>query len=103
VSSLPRFGGDQPDRIATIARLGPGWLAIGDRQIYNDVVALVAWRSSDLVHWSRVTPAVASCPGGGVYQISQAVLARDRLVAVGLGGNLSEHRCGQTWMARVTP
>jgi hypothetical protein len=89
------------DRIEGIFKLGPGYIAIGDRDMPADDAVLVAWRSSDLVHWSRFSPPVAGCDAT-VHQVSQAVVTGGQLVAVGNPWSIGS-QCGETWMARVTP
>lgn len=92
------------DKISAVVRLGSGWLAMADRTFAfgADDAFLVAWKSTDLVHWSRVAPAQgATCPAT-VYQVGQAALVGGRLVAIGNPWSL-DPSCGETWIATVTP
>jgi hypothetical protein len=102
-SSMPRTtnGSFTVDRIVGIFKLGSGYLAIGDRDMPADDAVLVAWRSSDLVHWSRFSPPTAGCDAT-VHQVNQANIVGTRLVAVGNPWSIGS-QCGETWMARVTP
>ncbi len=103
IASMPRTTapGWSTDRMYGIYRLGSGYVAIGDRDLPADDAVLVAWRSSDLVHWSRFSPPVANCDAT-VHQVNQAAVIRNQLIAVGnpwsIGG-----QCAETWIARVTP
>ena len=100
VSSMPRVKGWTVDTMVDIVRLGPGWLAIGHRDMPADDAVLVAWRSADLVHWSRFSPPTASCDAT-VHMVSQATVVRGRLVAVGSPWSIGA-QCGETWMAAAT-
>lgn len=99
VSGMRRVDDWSVDTIVRIFRLGSGWIAIGHRDMPADDAMLVVWRSADLVHWSRITPAVAGCDAT-VRMVSQAALVRDTLVAVGTPWSIGQS-CGETWMARV--
>ena len=101
VSSMPRVGYWTVDTIVKIVRLGPGWIAIGHRDMPADDAVLVAWRSSDLIHWTRFSPPVGPC-SATVHMVSQAAVAAGRLVAVGTPWSIGT-QCGETWMAAVTP
>jgi hypothetical protein len=101
VSSMPRVGTWTVDTIVSIVRLGPGWLAIGHRDMPADDAMLVAWRSADLRRWSRFSPPVAPC-GATVHMVSQAAVTGGKLVAVGTPWSIGS-QCGQTWMAALTP
>lgn len=103
IASMPRtkVGAFTVDTIVGIFRLGPGYLAIGHRDMPADDAVLVAWRSSDLVHWARFSPPVAQCDAT-VHMVSQAAVVRDRLIAVGSPWSIGA-QCGETWMARLTP
>jgi len=101
VSSLPRVSPWSVDTMVNIVRLDPGWLAIGDRSNGDDAV-LVAWRSGDLVHWARFSPPTGSCDVT-VWGVSQAIVTRGRLVAVGTPWGPIGNYCGETWMAAVVP
>jgi hypothetical protein len=102
-SSMPRTtrGDFTVDTIVGIFRLGPGYLAIGHRDMPADDAVLVAWRSADLVHWTRFSPPTAACDAT-VHMVSQAAVVRDQLIAVGTPWSIGT-QCGETWMARVTP
>ncbi len=101
VSSMPRAGEWTVDTIVSIVRLGPGWLAIGHRDMPADDAVLVAWRSADLVHWSRFSPPTAACDAT-VHMVSQATVTHGRLVAVGSPWSIGA-QCGETWSAILTP
>ena len=60
---MPRtkVGSFTVDTIVGIFRLGPGYIAIGHRDMPADDAVLVAWRSADLVHWTRFSPPTAGC------------------------------------------
>jgi hypothetical protein len=102
IASMPRttVGRFTVDTIVGIFKLGSGYIAIGHRDMPADDAVLVAWRSSDLVHWTRFSPPVAKCDAT-VHMVSQAAVIGGRLIAAGnpwsIGG-----QCGETWMARVT-
>jgi hypothetical protein len=102
-SSMPRttVGAFTVDTIVGIFKLGPGYLAIGHRDMPADDAVLVAWRSSDLVHWTRFSPPTADCDAT-VHMVNQAAVVGTRLVAVGNPWSIGS-QCGETWMARVTP
>ena len=67
-----------------------------------DDAVLVAWRSADLVHWSRITPAVAATCNATVHMVNQAALIAGRLIAVGNPWSIGSN-CGETWIATPTP
>ncbi len=102
-SSMPRTtaGSFTVDTIVGIFKLGPGYLAIGHRDMPADDAVLVSWRSSDLVHWTRFSPPTATCDAT-VHMVNQAVVVGSRLIAVGNPWSIGS-QCGETWMARVTP
>jgi hypothetical protein len=103
VSSVPRKRYWGPDAIVKVVRLDLGWLAIGHRSMGADDAELAVWRSSDLVHWSRLSPATAGCNREAtVWVVAQAAVARGRLVAVGPAWGMF-HNCGETWIGTVTP
>ncbi len=106
MSSLAKLGADwSPDTISTVVRMAPGWLAIGTAWMGTDDAALVAWKSADLVHWSRVAPAVGggpTCNRSTVHEVNQGALVGGKLVAVGGAWNMDTY-CSETWIARVTP
>jgi hypothetical protein len=102
-SSMPRttVGSFTVDTIVGIFKVGPGYIAIGHRDMPADDAVLVAWRSSDLVHWTRFSPPTAQCDAT-VHMVNQAAVIRDQLVAVGNPWSIGT-QCAETWMARVTP
>jgi hypothetical protein len=102
IATMPRTtaAGWSVDTINGIFRLGSGYVAIGNRDMPADDAVLVAWRSSDLVHWSRFSPPVAGCDAT-VHMVSQAVVTGGQLVAVGNPWSMAT-QCGETWQARVT-
>jgi hypothetical protein len=105
VSSMARAKPWSLDTIVKVVRLDPGWLAIGQRvdPRVNDDEELVVWRSSDLVHWSRLLPATGATCGASVRPVAQAAVAGGRLVAVGNVWGFASPSCGETWIGTVTP
>ena len=101
VSSMPRVTPWSVDTIVSILRVGPGWLAIGQRDMPADDAVPVVWRSADLVHWSRFSPPNSPCDAT-VDEVLQATVAAGRLVAVGAAWSIGSS-CGETWTATVTP
>src|SRR4029077_4275349 len=102
-SSMPRTtaGSFTVDTIFVCRLNRPGYLAIGHHDMPADDAVLVAWRSSDLVHWTRFSPPTASCDAT-VHMVNQAAVVRNQLVAVGNPWSIGA-QCGETWMARLTP
>jgi hypothetical protein len=103
IASMPRTtaGPFSTDTIVGIFQLGPGYLAVGHRDFPADNGELVAWRSSDLLHWRRFSPPTAGCDGVTAHLVAQAAVVRDRLVAVGTPWS-PVNSCGETLIARVT-
>jgi hypothetical protein len=104
IASMPRTStpGYTTDTIVGIFRVGSGYLAFGHRDMPADDAVLVAWRSSDLVHWSRFSPPIASTCDATVHMVNQAAVVGGALVAVGNPWSMVT-QCGETWRARVTP
>ena len=98
VASLPRRPGLSVDRLATVARLGVGYLAVGDRDFPADDAELAAWWSTDLVRWARVTPATVAWCDATVHMVEQATVASHRVVLVGNPWSISSS-CAESWTA----
>ncbi len=98
VASLPRKRGLSVDRLATVARLGVGYLAVGDRDYPADDGELAAWWSPDLLRWVRVTPATVPSCDATVHTVEQAAVASHRMVLVGNPWGMTS-RCAESWTA----
>jgi hypothetical protein len=103
VSSMARVSPWGADGIVKVVRLDPGWLAIGHRGMGADDAELVVWRSSDLIHWSRLSPATAGGCGSTVRVPFQTAVAGGRLIAIGNSWGFVSPTCGETWIGTVTP
>jgi hypothetical protein len=102
VTSMKNSTGFRPDAIERVWRLDPGWIAIGERSLGSaDDSHLVAWRSSDLVTWTRLAPPTSAC-GGTAHTINQAALIRGKVVTVGNSWAL-DTGCAETVIGAVTP
>lgn len=103
VSSVTRDKFADVDKITRVMRLGSGWIAVGDRFMDDAVsVWLVAWRTTDLVHWSRYTIAVEPAHPEMAQFVGDATVTGNRLVAVG-NARSDADTTAQTWIAQVVP
>jgi hypothetical protein len=103
ISSLGRASFSWIDRIVRVVRLGSGWTGFGERYSVDAVsLTAVAWRSTDLVHWSRYELAIEPAHPEMAQFVGGVTATGGRLVAVG-NATSDADSTAQTWIAQVVP
>lgn len=81
--SYVRRLGVSPDVVGSVVRFGLGWVAVGYGDADGGDCSLRAWKTPDLVHWTRMILPYAGYSGGYCDKAIQAVVTGGRLVVAG--------------------